>query len=215
MQLRRRWCVLALLLAVGSLGVYAFVTCMRDSAAGARSGETRGKLYQIRLALENYQDAHGHPIPRVSRDEQGQAISWRQGLSSYLDFQGVPVKAPVSFRLPFEQNDPRFTSVIAVYDADKADDGSAPWAVVAIEDTGIPWNEPRDFTFEQFASHLSLAEAANRPVALLTADGEIGAIAKGRMLLSEEGKRELLHLQMFRRPDRGDEVGSGRPKDGD
>jgi hypothetical protein len=31
----------------------------------------------------------------------------------------------------------------------------------------------------------------------------------------EPRRRELLHLQMFRRPDRGDEVGSGRPKDGD
>jgi hypothetical protein len=217
MQLRRRWCALTLLLALGLLGAYSFGICWRNGLAEAHQAQARGRLGYIRAVLDNYEVIHGHPLPRTSGDDQGRIISWREALLSFVDqTRDVPGEenSPICFRLPFEQSDPRFTSLVAVYDADKANDESAPWAIVAIENTGIRWNEPKDFTFEQFEYQASLADAAKRPIAVLTTAGDNCDLVKGRLqVYHQPRKRELLHLQMFRRPDRGDESENSQSKD--
>eukprot|EP00456_Euglypha_rotunda_P037678 TRINITY_DN2893_c0_g1_i13.p1 TRINITY_DN2893_c0_g1~~TRINITY_DN2893_c0_g1_i13.p1 ORF type:complete len:229 (+),score=20.00 TRINITY_DN2893_c0_g1_i13:283-969(+) len=166
----------------------------------SQDANARGRLAQLQLCIENYRSVNGRALQRIYIDSQGKRTSWREKISPYFDDETMRTMvtnperveglrngdtdqfAPASLRVTFDTSNAHFTSIVAVYDELNADDEDAPWAIVAMTNTGVRWNEPKDLTVSEFLKRLDAPQAAKQPVAVLTASGQLGSIVNGSSL---------------------------------
>ncbi len=166
----------------------------------ARDANARGRLAQLQLCIDNYKSIHGRALHRIYSDRQGKRMSWREEIAPYFDDELMRAKAlnpdrnddlrkahadqiaPVSFRVSFDASNAYFTSIVAVYDEANEENDDAPWAIAAMSNTGIRWNEPKDLTISEFLKLLDSSQAANQTIAVLTASGQLGSIVDGSSL---------------------------------
>lgn len=173
------------------------VTKYQRSLDEVRNIAARSRLAQLRHAMSNYESIQHRRLSRVRTDPDGRQIGWREEIAPYFDDQtmheiaAAPHRAaefrqttskgpaPMNLRLPFDKSDPDFTSLIGVYEdaiSDAATGDDAPWAIVAVMNTKIRWNEPKDLSVQEFVNLLDAPNAAMRPLAILTANGQLGRI---------------------------------------
>ena len=161
--------------------------------AEVRILEAKSRLAQLRHIIVNYEAVHNKPLCRTYTSSDGIVTGWRQELSAFLDEFEAPrnsddvdeTKETLKrgqilgyLRLSFDKGDENDTSIIGVYSPTVSNDpGDSPWAIVAMTDSGIEWNEPRDLTLKEFEQMLSRPEGTSKPIALLTADKHLGVFS--------------------------------------
>lgn len=153
------------------------------------SAHVRGKLGRIRLAIIQWNSERGS-LRRVTTDDQGKEVGWRcliapllenelsqlppnQGLAGCTSFS-----APGNLRIAGDGGSANWTSFVAVYEAGAeqhpSNEIASGFSVIAIRQSGIPWNSSRDFTAAEFESILWDRLKKGESIEFLSRDGKIG-----------------------------------------
>lgn len=166
---------------------------IRNRRSESQKSSARDQLGQMKLVMTNYQNIQGHQLLRIHQDKNGRSIGWREEIAPYFhhemlyaiekdpsradEFQRKTSAEPVMdyLRLHFDTSPTECTSLVGVYDEMDTTE-SAPWAIAAIRNTGIAWKGTRDLTIQEFVSLLDDPDEQKRPLAILTANREVGRI---------------------------------------
>lgn len=190
----RRCAAFAIIAVAILLVLLGIVECQRRWR-DVQNIEARSRLAGVRHSVANYKTIQKRPLQRSYTDKAGHVIGWRQELAPYFDddmmrvIEAEPSRseefryatfqraAPPWLRLSFDKSAAEFTSLVAVYDKTAATENEeTQWAIIAMENTGIRWDEPRDLTVREFVELLENSNGTSRPLAVLTASGKLGRI---------------------------------------